>query len=195
MSFDIAWYEAISMEGLQISVIPLVFFSAAAILFAKGKARFITLSLILALVCVSQYYGSLQNRDQLSDLNDKVLAIYEASEQFPLFPRKEVEYLFKELSRAQQEDFSYNIGDLDGSPQALMLENFQFMSDDELTIYAKFIEHCYSPELVSEIWGTQLAGYPVHRDEARSALTYAEARSDSTKPECLGTTASLSFLK
>lgn len=193
MELGIQWYEAVTFTQLMGNFFG-AFFLSLIFLFSSKKTLLIMLLVIWPVTGLTVYSFSLENLDRLSEINEKSLSIYKSAEQFPLFPRKEVEHTFNEIARVQKDGFQYG-GALLNSPQIYKLDGSSFLSDNELTVYAKFIDHCYSPELVTAIWNTRLSGYPVHQNEAKRALTYAEARTDSVKPECLGTTASLSFLE
>lgn len=195
MDLGINWYQTVSVENIGVGIILTICLLILIFVFAKRRiSRFIGVVISLVYLTLSLESSASIGQENVQFLHDRVADLQQSSEPFPLPMREEVAYLSNEILKAQ-EDGLYYVGNLERSHQALAFIHFNFMTQEETFVYKKFLSHCYSEDIVSTVWSEKLSGYPIHPDEARQALTYAEARSKDIKPECLGTTASLSFLK
>lgn len=195
MEFNISWYQAVSSENILMAALPLAMLSALLVGFSKKWfARILGFGVIGLIAGLTLHSSGQSSVIDLMSLNNRVNDFSRSASMFSMPIRKEVRFLSEKLSKAQSDEAGY-VGDLLKSHQALMLSRFDFMTKEETAVYKKFLSHCYSENTVNTVWNEKLPGYPILPHEAQQALAYAEARSEQIKPECLGTTASLSFLK
>lgn len=200
MELDLAWYDVISNIEIASYIVAFLFFAGSSYLLISWGANLVAAIFLLLLGGVSflVFSAGVDGLNDIQALNKQVLNIYKDSEKFPLFPREEAVFVFNALSESSNERFgndTIHYSDILESNEAKKLTHFRFMSIDQLTVFSKYIEHCYSPELVTNIWNVQLSGYPIRSSDAQKAIEYAEARTNVVNPECLTSVAALFFLR
>lgn len=204
MDSGLTFWDAFQTNSLITLIYTFAFCVTLGVLFwLYGRSKFLIFSapvLVMGLMIAVAYESTAQDLEHLKALHEETMTAYERSERFPLFPREEYVNIFNKITALEGagEETLYgftHLGDVLESADYEALNQMVFLSDHQLEILAQYIGHCYAQDMVKDIWNHQLDGYPVATNEARSALEYAQARSQEIKTDCLTATATLSFLQ
>lgn len=192
---QIHWYEALSPDSVGLLMGLFFIFSLLVFVFSKKLVSKCLLFVgAFAYIVLASYLDGSTNVEEIQALNLKLSSFEELADKNGLTYREDLKQLLNEIEHAQKPGYHY-IGDIFRLPNTDDLSSESYLSENQFAIYMRFINHCYDSEMIANILSERLEGYPVLPEEAQKALEYAEAHSDDTKPECLGSVATLSFLR